>query len=326
VTITRPREDFSLMRPLVVIALVAGLCTSCAESTPDLPFQTESTTRSSNDFAKAKPFQLAVAEYKDNSVQIFDRKYQITRTITSGISGPVHIWLDPKTGALYVANSNAGTVTEYAEASSSPEFTYSNGLSCPGGVTTDKSGNVYVSDFCTNEIGEYAQGTNKMFEECGTGAGSPAGLIIDSSGDLIFAEQFQIAIFANHTGARSPLAGCDGPGSVFGGMCSVNSVVLDSSSNIIAADQGGCSVPFIPPQIDIIPPPYKYISQVWRGFSGPTGVALNFRQNRLFVADYGGSTVDVVTYPGDKVVTTLGPSSGVTSPFGVAVYPSVPDN
>ncbi|MGB8908056.1 MAG: hypothetical protein WCC84_04865 [Candidatus Cybelea sp.] len=275
---------------------------------------------------RAKSFQLAVAEYKDNSVQIFDRKYQITRTITSGISGPVHLWLDPKTAALYVANSNAGTVTEYAKGSSSPEFTYSNGLSCPGGVTTDKSGNVYVGDFCRDVIGEYAQGTNKMFEECGTGGVSPAGLIVDSSGDLIFAEQFQIAIFANHTGAHSPLAGCDGPGSVFGGMCSVNSVVLDSSANIIAADQGGCSYPYVPPQIDIIPPPYKYISQVWRGFSGPTGIALNFGQNRLVVADYGGSTVDVLTYPGDKVVTTLGPSSGVTSPFGVAVYPSVPDN
>src|SRR5580704_15611418 len=112
--------------------------------------------------------------------------------ITAGISGPEGANVDAK-GNLYITNTNANTVTEYAPGSMTPEFTYSGGgLGAPADVAIDKAGNAYVttytSSFSSGEILEYAPGTTT-----GTNLGivtkEPGGITIDKAGDIVTADQ-----------------------------------------------------------------------------------------------------------------------------------------
>jgi sugar lactone lactonase YvrE len=274
--------------------------------------------------------ELAITEYTNNSIQIFNRKYQIVSTITSGVSGPIRDWYDARTGALYVANSANGTVTEYAKGSSSGSFTYSSGLKCPYDVKTDKRENVYVVDGCAHLVAEYPQGINRISAQCSTGASGnyPHAVAIDSSGNVYVGLQFsasgmgQVQTYLRQSGALSGLVGCRDQSLVTLG--NPGCLLFDDHGNMIACDEGYNGYPPIPPNVDILPPPYTSISQKLGGFKGPVGAALDEKQKTLYVADRTGQgvgDVKIVSYPGDSLITTLGASENVTNPWGVAAYP-----
>jgi hypothetical protein len=275
--------------------------------------------------------ELAVTEYTDNSIQVFNNKYQIVNTITSGVNGPIRDWYDARTGALYVANSGNGTVTEYAKGSSSGSFTYSTGLQCPYDVKTDKRENVYIVDGCTHLVAEYPQGTNRISAQCSTGASGnyPHAVAIDSSGNVYVGMQFsasgmgEVLVYLRQSGALSGLVGCQEEYLVTLGDPAC--LLFDHHSNMIACDEGYNGYPPIPPDVDVLSPPYASVSKKLGGFSGPVGAALDEKQKTLYVADHTGQgegDVKIVSYPGDSLLATLGASDSVTNPWGVAAYPT----
>src|SRR5690348_7464592 len=143
------------MRPALgsfAIILTSVLAAGCAGSTSGGSGLPEASNPNGGPHrSHAKPGAsnyLYVTDPKVNSLKILDPSYNIVKTITSGLSGPVGDWVDGN-GNIYVANENncsGGNVVEYAHGSSSPTFTYSSGLICPLYVAVDGAGNVFVFD------------------------------------------------------------------------------------------------------------------------------------------------------------------------------------
>src|SRR5580658_6237001 len=80
--------------------------------------------------AKRCKEKLYVSSYKLDYVAVYCTKGHNQAPIgkiTQGIDGPEGANVDSK-GNLYVSNTSANTVTEYAEGSAKPSFTYSRGL------------------------------------------------------------------------------------------------------------------------------------------------------------------------------------------------------
>jgi hypothetical protein len=320
------------MRSAVLTILAVAIIAGCSGGPP--PVSSLAPAQTAPFFphhrARAAGLQdLAIAEYSDNSVQIFNKNYQPVETITSGVDGPVSTWYEPKDGALYVANASNGTITEYPKGSSSSSFTYASGLQCPYDVKTDRHENVYVVDGCKAIVAEYPQGINRISAECPVGAPYPKSVAVDQAGNVFVGVQFsasgmgQVQEYIRKSGALSGLSGCNDESLI--SLGDPTGLLFDKAGNMIACDEGFSGYPYIPPNVDIIPPPYTSISEKLGGFKGPVGSALNEKQNTLFVADRIGGTgngdVNVVTYPGGRLLATLGASYGVTDAWGVAAYP-----
>jgi hypothetical protein len=122
------------------------------------------------------------------------------RTITSGVSGPVAITLDPE-GNLYVANGYTGSqpspnVAVYASGASSPTRTITNGITIPYAITTDGAGDLYVLNSCVNRggctnsqnsVAVYAPGGSAPAHVINEGLDFPVTLVPDSSSNLYVA-------------------------------------------------------------------------------------------------------------------------------------------
>jgi DNA-binding beta-propeller fold protein YncE len=167
-------------------------------------------------------------------------------------------------------------------------------------------------------VNEYAQLSNYAIASCSTGLHNE-GIAIDKNGDVFvsatdFNSSFTTAHIIEYKGG---LSGCNGT-TLGVALIYAGGLQIDKSGNLVAVDQSVGSVA----AVDIIPPPYNSISyQILQNQNcGGAGIALNPRQNKLFVAN-PGCTVSIFTYPGGRLVRTLGPSYGFTSPVGVAVFP-----
>jgi hypothetical protein len=260
------------------------------------------------------PKLLAVSDFGTGAIEVLNKSYQLTETITSGADGPDGDWYDKKAN-LYVANYAGINVEEYAKNSTSPSFTYSSGLTDPIGVTSDSSGNVYVADFgdgSASVVNEYPQGSNTASVSCSTGLANE-NVAFDSKGD-VFVDgnnpNTGEATVLEYTGG---LSGCHSttltvPIEFAGGM------QIDKNNNLVIEDQ-------IAGAVYIVPPPYSSASSSITGFEDPFHLCLNKKQNLLFVADNAAEDVVVVNYPAGGVVTTLGAANGLSDPAGVACDP-----
>ena len=267
------------------------------------------------------PTDLAVSDYgggpNPSAVEILNKKYQLTETITSGIAGANSDWYDTS-GNLYVTNYANPEVQEYPNGASSPSFTYSNSLNRPEGVTTDSAGNVYVADAYlgsgTGIVFEFAQGSNSILHQCLNGLNN-IGVAVDKHGDVFVSgtsQQYPNAgLLLEYKGG---LSGCT-PTTLGVQLTSAGGLQLDKKNNLVACDERGHVV-------DIIPPPYTSVSLTISGFESPAHTALNKAESLLYVADPGNYNVQVLTYPGGTYVTMLDSSNGLSDPSGVATYPA----
>jgi DNA-binding beta-propeller fold protein YncE len=88
--------------------------------------------------------------YGDSIVRI-DRKGQ-AKSLVSGLSGPVGIAVDRRTGDTYVANCRGNSITRIAADNTVSMFANSDLFKCPNGITFDGQGNLYVANFRDNRI------------------------------------------------------------------------------------------------------------------------------------------------------------------------------
>jgi hypothetical protein len=240
------------------------------------------------------------------------RTYKNIGAITEGIDGADGIWVD-KVGDLYVANSLAPNVTEYAPGSNSPICTYSSELVGPSNGTTDSAGNVYVVDFnhfkSPGYIDKYARCSNVVARQYSIPLG-PEGVAVDKHGNIFvsFVSSSGNGSFEEFKkGSKKPTAlqVTTGPP---GGL------VIDGKGNLISDDQRG--------SIDVIAPPYTSATTLVSGLYNPFHLALNKKQTLLFNVDTGAETVTIYKYPSGTLVTTLGTANGITNPAGVADSPN----
>jgi hypothetical protein len=265
----------------------------------------------------AKFEELAVGGYVSVPyVTLYNNKYQVIQTLLYGLIQPFSVWFDNKEN-VYVANINRGGcngVYEFPPEGSAPIFEYTGESCAPFDVKTDKNQNVYVANNLGNAVIEYAQQNNTPIEYCNP-LPSPSAVAIDSSNGNVFVAYYNTAPIAEFAGG---LSGCSytnlSPFGSLGWISSITGMLVDQKGNLVAVDGSHATV-------DIIPPPYTKIkAYIGRGvFKTPNQIALNERQDLLFVADNGLGKVFLVKYPSGKIMHKSISSPGVTS---VAAYPS----
>jgi hypothetical protein len=260
--------------------------------------------------ATKPPKLLAVSDFGTGDVEVLNKSYQLTTTISTDLNGPEGEFYDSK-GNLYVANYGGIDVTEYNK-SDNETFTYSSGLTDPIGVSVDKKGNVYVADFGDGKasvVVEYPQGSNTPTASCSTGI-SNEDVTIDEGGTVFVTGQNPNTDVGNIIEYKGGLSGCSAT-TLGVTLRFAGGLQVDKHNNLVACDQSAGA--------DIIKPPYSSISSTIT--SACFRDALNKNQTLIFIAQAADDDVLVDDYPSGTNVSTLGSANGLSDPAGVATYP-----
>jgi hypothetical protein len=266
--------------------------------------------------AKSCKQQLFVSSYRLNYVSIYcvtgNRHNQAPiGEITDGINGPEGAVTDAK-GNLYVTNTGANSVTEYAAGTTSPSFTYSQDLSSPAGVAVDAKQNVYVSNLGSGAVTVFPQAVNTASSQL-TGIPFPIDVALDTKGNLYvtsyttsFSNGIILEYAAGSTQGTNLGMTVDGPGGI----------TLDKAGDIVTADQRL-------PGVLVFPPGKTIASKTFaQTMNDPISVRFNRTESRVFVGDSIENDVNVYSYPAGSLVDTI--TDGVDGPEGVALYPAPP--
>ena len=133
---------------------------------------------------------LLQSNFYGNSITKIDRKGQAKPFVTSGLSGPVGIAVDKKTGDVYVANCRDNSIAKVAADGTVSPFAKSELFKCPNGISFDGDGNLYVLNFRDN----------KMLKIDPMGVVTPFATISDKGlGHLSFKkDRFYVTAFESH--------------------------------------------------------------------------------------------------------------------------------
>ena len=133
---------------------------------------------------------LLQSNFYGDSITKIDRKGQMQPFVTSGLSGPVGIAINRKTGDVYVANCRCNSVAKIATDGTVSSFAKSDLFSCPNGISFDREGNLYVVNFRDN----------KMLKVDSKGSVAPFATISEKGlGHLCFKDdRFYVTAFHSH--------------------------------------------------------------------------------------------------------------------------------
>jgi hypothetical protein len=292
---------------------VAALLVGCGGSQPPIAAPGAMPSIRVNDMAHVRDTirALYVDDNGDNGVvDIFKNgSWKKIGSISEGIGTTGPNWVDAN-GNLYVAQLSPTDVAEYAPGTTSPSFTYSQGMLEPFDVATDRGGNVYEADQGGGSVNEYPQDTNTISASCTIGAAVVESVAVDGSGDVFvgflnsYTQQGQIMEYADG------LAGCHG--TTLGVTLGFPSgMAFDKKNNLVVCDEGNNSV-------DIVAPPYSAVSgTLGSGYRIPLSVRINRRNNQAYVADDGlPRAVFVFAYPAGSLIKKLGSKNGISQPTG----------
>jgi|GEM_PF-3728529 len=286
---------------------------------------------------------LYVTDPKVNQLEVLDPSYDLVKTYTTGLATPVGDFVDGN-GNLYVANENDcvhGNVVEYAHGATAPTFTYTASLSCPVYVGADKKGNVYAFDAGggSTTLYRFKQQKNKAAKSWNTCnktlyvSCSPEGLAMGANG-WVYLTIWGLLPGGKPSGywvVDEVVPKLNQQGYVPGSFGPAGGTAIDKKKNLLAGAYpvGGCGKNEPTGNETIVDLPYPYHGSDWCpfdlgyiGFTAVTGLALSSDQTLLYVADYGGATLTVLSYPSGTFVTSLGSANGLTDPEGVAIGPA----
>jgi hypothetical protein len=235
-------------------------------------------------------------------------------TIQDGIGNQAGNWVDNK-GNFFQTNYNAPNVVEFGFNQRHPKFTYT-GFADPVAVTSDTQGNIFVGDYnfgSNGSVTQFKDGNNAPVQSCRV-PGGVEGVAVDSNDD-VFVAYNDLSAQGNIARFTGGLAGCSAstlriaPGFAGG-------LVLDGHHNLIAADQRNRVV-------DVIKPPYSHVNKSFHiPLFQPFRLALNRKENWLFVCESPHQFVDVLAYPSGKLLMSLGSGHGISGPQGVTDEPN----
>lgn len=305
------------MRPrAVVLTSIISIffATGCSSGSVPTAVQSPAAASLSPEAKKCKAAKLYVSSYHLGYVDIYCTKGHNQAPIgkiTDGIKTPEGAAVDVK-GNLYITNTSANTVTEYAPGTTTPAFTYSSGLSNPAGVAIDSKQNVYVTSLTPASVEVFPQGQNSPSERI-TDAPYPIDVAIDASGNAYvttYTSSFKSGEILEYS-----------PGSTTGTNLGIvtkqpGGIVVDKAGDIVTADQGL-------PGVLVFPPGKTSPSETFaRNTIDPDPVRFVHGETTVYVGDAIANAVYVYDYPSGTLVDTI--TDGIDGPNGLALTPAAP--
>jgi DNA-binding beta-propeller fold protein YncE len=95
---------------------------------------------------------LLQANFYSDSITKVDRNGRTQPFVTSGLSGPVGIAIDPETGDVYVANCRNNSIAKVTPDGVVSSFAKSEFFNCPNGISFDRERNLCVVNFRDNRM------------------------------------------------------------------------------------------------------------------------------------------------------------------------------
>jgi glucose/arabinose dehydrogenase len=212
-----------------------------------------------------------------------------------GFSSPVGMAFDA-TGNLYVAEWGAGRVSKVD--SQGRRSIFAEGLSGPSGLAIGPDGTIYVASFSRDEVYRFTPAGVRSVHV--TGLATPAGLGFDRAGRLLIANRRTnqiLAVAAN--GRLAPV--------IEGLQTPVGAVQTPDGGYVVSNIGGGVTI--------IRPDGTRIEAGKAFGTPGP-GMAIT-KDGRVFVVDYGGTTVREILSNGESRSV----ADGLRSPVGLTIAP-----
>ncbi|RVU38104.1 hypothetical protein EOI86_02025 [Hwanghaeella grinnelliae] len=216
------------------------------------------------------------------------------RRLWDGIGSPVGMAFDAQ-GHLFVAEWGPGRISRFAPDGGREVF--AEGLAGPSGLAIAPDGTIFVASYSTDVIWRFSadgvRGTHV------TGLATPAGLSFDLAGRLMVANRRTNQILAVEDGTLTPVIDD-----------------LRTPVGVVQTPDGGFVVSNIGGGVTILRPDGTRV-EAGQEFRTPgPGVAMT-KTGRVFVVDYGGTTVrEILMDGGSKPL-----AGGLSSPVGLVVTP-----
>ncbi len=210
-----------------------------------------------------------------------------------GFNSPVGMAFDAA-GNLYVAEWGAGRVSRIDPAG--VRSTFADGLAGPSGLAIGADGTIYVASYSRDEVYRFTpDGARSVYV---TGLATPAGIGFDHAGRLLIANRRtnQILVVTADGRLQPVIEGLRTP---------VGAVQTPDGGYVVSNIGGG---------VTIIRPDGTRI-EAGEAFATPgPGVAIT-KEGRVFVVDYGGTTVREILPSGESRIV----ADGLRSPVGLTV-------
>lgn len=213
----------------------------------------------------------------------------------AGFSSPVGMAFDA-TGNLFVAEWGAGRVSRIDATGN--RTTFAEGLSGPSGLAIGADGTIYVASYSRDEVYRFTPDGKRSVHV--SGLATPAGLSFDKSGRLLIANRRTNQILA--------VTGNGGLEPVIDGLRTPVGAVQTPDNGYVVSNIGG--------GVTILRPDGSRI-EAGKAFGTPgPGVAMT-KDGRVFVVDYGGTTVREILPDGQSRAV----ADGLRSPVGLVITP-----
>ena len=211
-----------------------------------------------------------------------------------GVNSAVGMGFDAR-GNLFVAEWGAGRISRFAP--DGARTTFAEGLSGPSGLAIAPDGTIFVASYSSDLIWRFTpDGRRSTYVN---GLATPAGLSFDRAGRLMVANRRTNEILAVENGALTP---------VIKGLNTPVGAVQTPDGGFVVSNIGG--------GVTILRPDGTRV-EAGGAFNTP-GPGITITQTgRVFVVDYGGTTVrEILMDGGSRAV-----ADGFSSPVGLVVTP-----